>query len=71
MPFVILAVLVALWLIRDQASAEGTRETPAPTNEAPAKAGAPTETAVLDGGCFWGVQGVYQHVEGILSAESD
>ncbi|HEX6093943.1 MAG TPA: peptide-methionine (S)-S-oxide reductase MsrA [Dongiaceae bacterium] len=28
------------------------------------------ETAVLAGGCFWGVQGVYQHVKGVSSAVS-
>jgi peptide-methionine (S)-S-oxide reductase len=28
------------------------------------------ETAVLAGGCFWGVQGVFQHVEGVTSAVS-
>ena len=34
-------------------------------------AGAATsETIVLAGGCFWGVQGVYQHVEGVTSALS-
>jgi peptide-methionine (S)-S-oxide reductase len=27
-------------------------------------------TAVLAGGCFWGVQGVFQHVEGVLKAVS-
>lgn len=27
-------------------------------------------TAVLAGGCFWGVQGVFQHVEGVTDAES-
>jgi peptide-methionine (S)-S-oxide reductase len=32
--------------------------------------GAGTETAVLAGGCFWGVQGVYQHVKGVLNAVS-
>jgi peptide-methionine (S)-S-oxide reductase len=26
---------------------------------------APTETATLSGGCFWGVQGVYEHVKGV------
>jgi len=26
--------------------------------------------AVLGGGCFWGVQGVFQHVEGVVSAVS-
>lgn len=24
-----------------------------------------SETAVLAGGCFWGVQGVFQHVQGV------
>jgi peptide-methionine (S)-S-oxide reductase len=29
-----------------------------------------TAVAVLAGGCFWGVQGVFQHVEGVLQAVS-
>ncbi len=29
-----------------------------------------TAVAVLAGGCFWGVQGVYQHVRGVLKAVS-
>ncbi len=29
------------------------------------KAAGPTQTAVLAGGCFWGVQGVFQHVKGV------
>ncbi len=28
------------------------------------------ETAVFAGGCFWGVQGVYQHTAGVLNAVS-
>jgi peptide-methionine (S)-S-oxide reductase len=28
------------------------------------------QTVVLAGGCFWGVQGVFQHVEGVKSAVS-
>jgi peptide-methionine (S)-S-oxide reductase len=32
--------------------------------------GAGLETAVLAGGCFWGVQAVYQHVKGVTSAVS-
>lgn len=29
-----------------------------------------TATAVFAGGCFWGVQGVFQHVEGVTNAVS-
>ena len=31
---------------------------------------APSEVAVLAGGCFWGVQGVFQHVKGVTRAVS-
>jgi peptide-methionine (S)-S-oxide reductase len=31
---------------------------------------APTETAVFAGGCFWGVQAVFQHTIGVLNAVS-
>jgi peptide-methionine (S)-S-oxide reductase len=31
---------------------------------------ATSEVAVLAGGCFWGVQGVFQHVEGVTNAVS-
>ena len=28
------------------------------------------ETAILAGGCFWGIQAVYQHTKGVISATS-
>jgi peptide-methionine (S)-S-oxide reductase len=31
---------------------------------------AKTETAVVAGGCFWGVQGVFQHTKGVINAVS-
>ena len=34
------------------------------------KASGARETAVLAGGCFWGVQGVFQHVKGVSNAVS-
>ena len=34
------------------------------------KAEGSRETIVLSGGCFWGVQGVFQHVKGVSSAVS-
>jgi peptide-methionine (S)-S-oxide reductase len=43
----------------------------APPVDDEAAASAPaSETAVLAGGCFWGVQGVFQHVQGVTGAVS-
>lgn len=61
------AVASAGWLT---AGAEPARPIPAPAMDEPAAPGRPPETAVLAGGCFWGVQGVFQHVDGVASAVS-
>ena len=49
--------------------AEEARAVPAPALDEPAGS-ATSETAVLAGGCFWGVQGVFQHVKGVTNAVS-
>ena len=36
----------------------------------PAAAAAPTETAVLAGGCFWGMESVFEHVKGVRDVVS-
>jgi peptide-methionine (S)-S-oxide reductase len=41
-----------------------------PPPAADVESGGATQTAVLAGGCFWGVQGVYQHTAGVISAVS-
>jgi len=44
---------------------------PAPAVDAPlAAAGTPVKTAVVSGGCFWGIQAVFQHVRGVTKALS-
>ena len=50
-------------------AAEPSVVIPAPSADEPA-AGRHTETAVFAGGCFWGVQGVFQHVKGVTNAVS-
>jgi peptide-methionine (S)-S-oxide reductase len=50
--------------------AEGARAIPAPTLAEPATQQANFEVAIVAGGCFWGVQGVFQHVEGVTSVVS-
>jgi peptide-methionine (S)-S-oxide reductase len=42
---------------------------PPPVHEAPDST-AGLETAVIAGGCFWGIQAVYQHVKGVTNAVS-
>ena len=44
------------------------RAMPAPQVDVPAVGG--LQTAVFAGGCFWGVQAVFQHVEGVTEAVS-
>ena len=51
------------------AAAETAVVVPAPTVDAAAAAGG-LQTAVLAGGCFWGVQAVYQHTKGVTKALS-
>jgi peptide-methionine (S)-S-oxide reductase len=50
-------------------AADLDRRIPAPAVDETPKAAA-SETLILAGGCFWGVQGVFQHVRGVLDAVS-
>jgi peptide-methionine (S)-S-oxide reductase len=47
------------------AMAAAAQPLPAPMVDAPPPAAGKMETAVLSGGCFWGVQGVFEHVKGV------
>jgi peptide-methionine (S)-S-oxide reductase len=51
-------------------AAEKATVIPPPAVDTPAGASTASEVAVLAGGCFWGVQGVFQHVKGVTSAVS-
>jgi peptide-methionine (S)-S-oxide reductase len=50
-------------------AAESAVVIPVPTLDAP-PAGAGSQTIVLAGGCFWGVQAVFQHTKGVTAAVS-
>jgi peptide-methionine (S)-S-oxide reductase len=43
---------------------------PAPVMDAPLASAPGQEAVVFSGGCFWGVQAVFQHVKGVISAVS-
>src|SRR6202522_2379761 len=52
-----------------RSTAEEARIVPAPAVDEQA-GGKTSEVAVIAGGCFWGVQGVFQHVAGVTNAVS-
>jgi len=45
-------------------------EVPAAAMDEPLAKASGKETAVVAGGCFWGIQAVFQHVKGVISATS-
>ncbi len=64
------AVLIVIGVLAGEyraQSAEPAVMIPSPTLDEPASA-AHSETAVFAGGCFWGVQGVFEHVRGVQQA---
>ena len=64
-----LLVAAAVAVRISSVSAEGSRALPLPTVDLP-PGQATSATVVLAGGCFWGVQGVFQHVKGVTNAVS-
>jgi peptide-methionine (S)-S-oxide reductase len=59
-----LALVVGITWISATRGAEPPVVVPAPALNNPKAAGA-LQTAVVAGGCFWGVQGVFEHVRGV------
>ncbi len=57
-------------LVHAARAEEGAIPLPPPAVDEAAAPGTATEQAVLAGGCFWGVQGVFQHVKGVTGAVS-
>jgi peptide-methionine (S)-S-oxide reductase len=62
------ALAIAAFAAAPSLAAEDAVVIPAPTADAQAAGG--IQTAVIAGGCFWGVQGVFQHTAGVVNAVS-
>src|ERR1700692_678959 len=62
------ALAITAFAIAPSRAAEDAVIIPAPAADVQAADG--VQTAVLAGGCFWGVQGVFQHPAGVVSAVS-
>jgi len=66
-----LLVIVGFGVVISSNAGDSTRTTlPSPASDAPLATGKSEQTAVIAGGCFWGIQAVFQHVKGVTSAIS-
>jgi peptide-methionine (S)-S-oxide reductase len=66
-----LLILGALLVALAANSAGGAKTpVPSPASDAPKATAAGQQTAVVAGGCFWGIQAVFQHVKGVTNVTS-
>jgi peptide-methionine (S)-S-oxide reductase len=65
----LILILCGVFAALTACTAERPAAIPPPTLDNPKVAGA-TQTVVLAGGCFWGVQAVFQHLNGVQQAVS-
>src|SRR5258707_12205885 len=70
--FVVFLSILATALILVPVNAAGSDNTalPSPSNDGALATAKSQQTAVVAGGCFWGIQAVFQHVKGVISATS-
>jgi peptide-methionine (S)-S-oxide reductase len=66
----ILAAVLSLGAAACHLASAASFTLPAAATDEPAAAPKGTRTAVVAGGCFWGIQAVFQHVKGVVSATS-
>ena len=68
----LLSLLSLLFVVACSPGAIGeeAHAVPAPKLDAPLAAKHGTQTAVLAGGCFWGLQWVFEHVNGVTNVTS-
>lgn len=68
---VVITLIAAGCLLRSNvAASEKAMALPKPVVDAPLASSPGQQTAVIAGGCFWGIQAVFQHVKGVISATS-
>ena len=68
--FLISAFLLTLVLSVCSAAATFAATIPDPAVDTPLARAKGEQTAVLAGGCFWGIQAVFQHVKGVISVKA-
>lgn len=67
---IVAAALLGTGACNAKASSARSAPVPAPLVDTPRSSAPGEQTAVVSGGCFWGVQAVFQHVKGVVRATS-
>ena len=67
---IIAGVTLAAWGIGGASIAQSARAVPVPAPRIDAAKAGGLQTAVLAGGCFWGMEAVFEHVKGVKSVTS-
>ncbi len=67
---VLLLAMTFVGIIGCNAENRGNTTLPSPTVDASLASSRSEQTAVISGGCFWGIQAVFQHVKGVKNAIS-
>jgi peptide-methionine (S)-S-oxide reductase len=68
--FAVLLMITLAGVVACNAGEHATAAVPNPAVDATLAATKSGQTAVVSGGCFWGIQAVFQHVKGVISATS-
>lgn len=67
---VMAAMTLAAWAVGSASIAEGAGAVSIPAARVDTPKSPGMQTAVLAGGCFWGVEGVFEHLKGVKSVTS-
>ena len=68
--FAVLSMITLAGVVACNAGERAITAVPSPALDAALATTKAEQTAVVSGGCFWGIQAVFQHVRGVISATS-
>jgi peptide-methionine (S)-S-oxide reductase len=66
----VLSMIILVGVVACNAGEHASAAVPSAAVDAALATTRSEQTAVVSGGCFWGIQAVYQHVKGVISATS-
>src|SRR6267378_4963433 len=66
----VLLMVILVGVVACNAADRAAAAVPNPAVDATLTPAKSEQTAVVSGGCFWGIQAVFQHVKGVISATS-